>query len=160
MASRGFTLVEMMVTIAIVAILAAVAVPDLSTFVENRQVRAAAEQLRDMLVLARQEALKRNAPVDVTANNNLVTASIAAFGGAPSVELSRFYSTASVSNASVTLNGSGWASALTSFSVSSAKHSCKASSGPINCYNVQIQLGGAVRLCDPTISAGDARSCL
>jgi prepilin-type N-terminal cleavage/methylation domain-containing protein len=160
MKTRGFTLVEMLVVIVIVAILAAIAMPSFRTLIEGRQARAAAEQLRDVVVLAGQEALKRNAPVNVVANGNLITASIAAFGGSPAVELTRFYSRASVADGAVTLNGSGRASANTSFSVSSPNLSCKAAGGPIECYNVQVFLGGAVRLCDPTKAAGDARTCL
>jgi type IV fimbrial biogenesis protein FimT len=60
---RGFTLVEMMVAVAIVAILMAVAVPNFQAFIRNTAIRSAAESMQAGLNLARSEALRRNARV-------------------------------------------------------------------------------------------------
>jgi type IV fimbrial biogenesis protein FimT len=160
MKQHGFTLIEMMVVIVITGILAAMALPSFTIFIENRKTRTASEQLRDIAILARQEAIKRNAPVDIAAKGNLITASIAAFGNSPAIELARFYSKAQVGDASVTMGGNGRATAAKTFSVSSTSKQCKANGGPISCLNVQVLLGGAVRLCDATKAAGDASACL
>lgn len=62
---KGFTLVEMMVVVAIIAVLAMVAVPDFSAWIANNKVHAKAEALAAGLNTARTEALKRSASVSV-----------------------------------------------------------------------------------------------
>jgi len=59
----GFTLVEMMVTITILAILMALAMPSMSTWVKNSQVRAAGDALQNGLRLAQAESLRRSRQV-------------------------------------------------------------------------------------------------
>ena len=61
----GFTLVEALVVVAIVATLAAVAMPDLSSALANQRLRAAGTDLVSTLLLARSEAIKRGAQVQV-----------------------------------------------------------------------------------------------
>ena len=160
MKSQGHTLIEMLLALGIAAIVTALAAPSFSAFMEGRKVRAGAEQLRDVLVLAGQEAMKRNAPVVVMSDGNLVTSSIAAFGANPSVELARFQARVLITATSVTMSGSGRTSASTVFAVAPLHSSCKAVGGPVSCYNVQVQAGGAVRLCDPTYARGNVRACL
>jgi type IV fimbrial biogenesis protein FimT len=60
---QGFTLVEMMVTVAVVAILLAVGAPQLRTFVQKQQVRGDVQTLASAIQLARTEALKRSSDV-------------------------------------------------------------------------------------------------
>jgi type IV fimbrial biogenesis protein FimT len=160
MQHHGFTMVELLVVMAIAAVLASLAIPNFSNFIEGRRVRTSAEQLRDVLVLAGQEALKRNAPVIVQSQDNVITASIAAFGANGAVALAQIHTMARVADSSVTLNGSGRAAASTMFAVTPARATCKAVGGPVSCYNVQVHSGGAVRLCDPTYPSGDVRACL
>ncbi|WP_158592356.1 GspH/FimT family pseudopilin [Noviherbaspirillum sedimenti] len=63
--SLGFSLVELMVTLAIAAILLAVGVPSFRDFVLNQRVKTASSQIFYALTLARSEAIKRNAEVRV-----------------------------------------------------------------------------------------------
>lgn len=58
--SRGFTLVELMVTVAVLGIIAVVAVPAMTDMINNSRVRGASEEVTGALQLARSEALKRN----------------------------------------------------------------------------------------------------
>ncbi len=62
---NGFTLVEMVVAVAIVAILLAVGAPAMRDLVHGQRVRAAASGLYADLTYARAEAIKRNAQVQV-----------------------------------------------------------------------------------------------
>lgn len=62
-AERGFTLVELMTVVAIVAILVTVAAPSFAEMVATQRVRAAASALTESLWLARAEATKRNTDV-------------------------------------------------------------------------------------------------
>jgi len=64
---RGFTLVELAVTVAIAAILAAMAVPAMQNFLAARAVEAQAQELSTSLRLARSEALKRGVEVSICA---------------------------------------------------------------------------------------------
>jgi len=62
---KGFTLVELMVTIAVLGIIAAIAVPSLATMVESSRASSQVNLYRDMLTLARAEAINRGAVVRV-----------------------------------------------------------------------------------------------
>lgn len=58
-AGGGFTLIELMVTIALVAILMAVAAPNLSTFLRNAELSSFTNSLLASINAARGEAMKR-----------------------------------------------------------------------------------------------------
>lgn len=63
--SRGYTLVELMVTLMVIAILTAIGIPSYVKFVANQKVKAVSSDLYLMLLQARSEAVKRNLPVTV-----------------------------------------------------------------------------------------------
>jgi type IV fimbrial biogenesis protein FimT len=62
-AERGFTVLETLVTLALVALLSAVAAPGMIDFIRNNRLSTAARQLDADMLLARREAIKRNARV-------------------------------------------------------------------------------------------------
>ena len=63
---RGFTLVELMITLVILAILIGIAVPSYRSTIADQRVRAAMSDLHTALVLARSEAVKRNRQVTLS----------------------------------------------------------------------------------------------
>jgi type IV fimbrial biogenesis protein FimT len=63
---RGFTVVEAMTVLAVVAILVSIALPSLANVLASQRLRAAGTDLMSSLLLARSEAIKRNAQVEVT----------------------------------------------------------------------------------------------
>lgn len=62
---RGFTAIELLVVVSIVAIFAAVAAPGLQSLVAGQRIKALTYDLTADLLLARSEALKRNTAVSV-----------------------------------------------------------------------------------------------
>lgn len=64
-AQHGATLIEMLIGIAILAILIAVGVPSYKAWIQNTQIRTAAESVLNGMQLARNEAVRRNANVQL-----------------------------------------------------------------------------------------------
>ena len=62
-AARGMTLIELMVGIAIVAVLFAAAAPSFTVWIQGAKIRTAAEAAQNGLNLARAEAVRRNTTV-------------------------------------------------------------------------------------------------
>jgi type IV fimbrial biogenesis protein FimT len=65
MRPHGFTLIEFVIVLVILAVIAAIAAPNLSTMLANQRLRAAATDFFSALVLARSEAIKRGVQVQV-----------------------------------------------------------------------------------------------
>ena len=63
----GFSLVELLTVIAVVAILAAVAIPSFNEVISNQRIKNASFELFSSLIVARSEAVKRNRDVTITA---------------------------------------------------------------------------------------------
>lgn len=60
---RGFTLIEAMVTLALLGLLLMLGLPDMMLWLQNSQVRTAADSILNGLQLARTEAVRRNTKV-------------------------------------------------------------------------------------------------
>lgn len=65
-AQRGFTLVELMIAIAIVAILAAIAVPSMQSITANRKASKLSHELQIDIMYARNQAMTFNRTIAIT----------------------------------------------------------------------------------------------
>ena len=67
---QGFSLIELMVTIAIFSMLLLAAMPSFSGWIANARVRSVAEEIANGLRIAQSEAVRRNRPVAFVLTNN------------------------------------------------------------------------------------------
>lgn len=67
---KGFTLIEMMVTVAILAIILGIGVPSFQTLIERNRVSSAGNKLFTALTTARSEAIRRGQNVTITRTGN------------------------------------------------------------------------------------------
>ena len=176
----GFTLIELMITIAILAIVLSAAFPSYRTFVANAQIRITAESIRNGLQLARAEAIKRNANVKFTiasaANDSswsvgcvTVVADLDGDGVAdcPATIQSKTVREGSGSTLSLTKVGSNTltfinlgttnstAGQLTRVNIDNTSIPAAISKE----LSVSIQTGGNARVCDPNAATTDPKYC-
>ena len=64
--TAGFTLIELMVVVAILAIFASIAMPAFNTLIENNRLKSAADEFQALLVAARTDAVTKRASIDVS----------------------------------------------------------------------------------------------
>ena len=67
---KGFTLLEVMVVVSILAILAALAAPSFTPTIERWRVRQAVENMTSTMYFARSEAIKRGGNIGIQKNDN------------------------------------------------------------------------------------------
>lgn len=67
---KGFTAVELLVTIAILGVLAAVAAPSFKPLIERWKVRQVTEELQSTFYVARSEAIKRGGGITILRNGD------------------------------------------------------------------------------------------
>lgn len=169
----GATLIEMMIGLVILAILVGMALPSFMIWMQNTQIRTAAEALFNGLQITKAEAVRRN---------ELITFTLTGFDwtitDAAGVAIESRNATEGSANAVITVQGampltfnglgrpSGAALAavanndVTIVSVSNPTGgACQGSGGTMRCLQVHVTLGGQVRMCDPALPTTNPQAC-
>lgn len=167
----GFSMIEMMIAVAILAIVTAVALPSYTKFIANTQIRSTAESIKNGLQLARAEAVKRNAQVTFTLADDTsweLGCTIVDDDNCPAVIQSKAANEGSAGNINVELQDSDnivftslgtVAPIVGQLSQIDIDHETLASDDTRN-LRVMIGAGGNIRMCDPNILAtDDTRKC-
>jgi type IV fimbrial biogenesis protein FimT len=76
--NKGFSLIELMITLAIVAIILSLAAPSFGTWIKNTQVRTVAETLKNGIQFAQVEAARRSRQVTFSLTNSAPGLSVTA----------------------------------------------------------------------------------
>jgi type IV fimbrial biogenesis protein FimT len=185
-AQRGVTIIEMMIVIVIISIVLALGLPSLSEWIQNAQIRTAAESVQSGLQLARNEAVRRNANVrfSLTASDgsvawivscvNVTTACPATIrqraategGGTARAGISTAapvsaYGTALTSGtglpAEVSFNGLGTIGTGTNMTRIDITNAAAATARRLV---IVVNSGGLIRMCDPAlVLAVNAQGC-
>jgi type IV fimbrial biogenesis protein FimT len=168
--STGMTLIELMIVVAILAIVSTVAVPSFSTMIINSQIRNATEAIVNGLQKARAEAVKRNVNVEFVLGTNTSWAvqlldatnieSRSANEGSANVTRTALASDLATAATKVTFNSFGGVVAT------NADASAVLARVTLNAVNgtkplrVEIGVGGDARMCDPSLATGSSpRAC-
>jgi type IV fimbrial biogenesis protein FimT len=169
----GFTLIELMITITIVSILTLFAMPSYKTWIANSRVRTTTEAIQNGLMLAKGQALAKNAKVQLVltssspdvANVNTVTASTAGSGW-----MVRVYQTTSFTSADF-IQGRSVAEGGVNTTVAAGQSTFVftgvgglspipaadiainvSGTGSDRPLRIEVSQGGAIRMCDPSAS--------
>jgi type IV fimbrial biogenesis protein FimT len=161
---RGFSLIELCIGLAVLAILISFAVPGMRTWLQNSQLRSTAESIQNGLQLARSEAVRRN--VFVTFNLSGVGWTVNAAGVTQPVQTGTTEtagkSQVAATQTAVQFSGVGRVTppADTTFDITnSSAGTCVAAGGPVRCLRVTVSAGGQIRMCDPAATTGTAAAC-
>jgi type IV fimbrial biogenesis protein FimT len=187
--ARGFTMIELLITVTVLGIVLMLGLPNISAWLQNTQIRNSADAMVAGLQFARAEALRRNRPVRFNLVDTLDASCSLAAGGPhwvvsmadPSSKCNVDASDAvdpfilqkrssqegsqnaaiGASGSSVTFNGLGSAGGSLQIGVSNPSGgSCQSAAGPMRCLQVVVSASGSVRMCDPAVSdAADPRKC-
>ena len=170
--ARGFSLIELMVVVAIVAMLAIVGLPNYAIWVQNTAIRNATESVLNGLQLARSEAVARNTSIDfvVNANSGWTFGCATASATCPAVIQAKSANEGS-SGTLVTINNAAIADTVRfgnfgaladngGAAISIDIDSTTLSAADSRQLRVDISTGGSVRMCDPSLGGQDPRRCL
>ncbi len=166
----GVTLIELMIAIALMAILMLLAMPSYSVWLQNSRIRSVSESVLNGLQRARAEAVARNKNVAFVLGTNsgwTVTdiGSGAAIDSKSSGEGSQGVSVSILPANATTITFGSLGTVLSNANGSAAITQVDFDSSVLSAANsrklrITVGVGGSVRMCDPNVSsATDPRLC-
>lgn len=173
---EGLSLIEILVVVAIVAILAATGIPSFNEWIQNTQIRTAAESIASGLQSARAEAIRRSTPIEFTLTGNggagetgwqIVERNTGnTLQSAPAGEGSRNATLATTPGDSRTVTFSSLGRVLDSNADATPVltqiniDNPSVDSSLSRDLQIGISVGGSIRMCDPAVyTTGDPRKC-
>lgn len=178
---RGFTILELMVVVAVSGILLSIALPSMTQVIRNNSVGVAAELVQNALRQAEGEAIRRNGEVEfmltdstpsvatvnsLTAKANGLNWAIRMVDSAAPNRYVNGYTTSQMAEgvtyqgpAGIRFNGSGRVLDSSSSPVGGKQVYRVSRTNAAVAYCVFVTPGGAVKLCDPSKASGDPRAC-
>ena len=186
LSAKGFSLIELMVVLAIAGVLLGMSAPAIRAYLINSKIQATAQSFLSGLQQARAEAVRRNTTAtmimtdSVTLNDPSVTPSttgknwVLSTPNPDNTAVNTVINSKAVSEgsgatikvtgsvASITFNGLGGtnAGATATFQFESEDQAC---GSEIRCINVVVTPGGRTQICDPSIAStaiSDSRRCM
>jgi type IV fimbrial biogenesis protein FimT len=170
MSQRGFTLIELVVTIVVLMAVSMLAVPAFQTAIGNSQIRTVAESIKNGLQQARVEAIKRNTRIRFTlqSDSSWQLGCETVTSNCPAVISRKNATEGSSGNISITADNN--IAVFTSFgtrdpAIQSGLSRVDISNQSVNdnerrALRIVLAAGGFARLCDPAVTAeGDVRAC-
>jgi type IV fimbrial biogenesis protein FimT len=165
----GLTLIEIVIAVAVLAILIALAVPSYRAWIQNSQIRTAAESILNGLQTARAEAVKRNVRTELEIGAGTdwsiklmpagdVIQSRSSAEGSANAQLA----TQPAGATRITFNGMGWIAANDDATPSITRvdvTSTVVTGTEARPLRLVITPGGSVKMCDPQVAADDPRVC-
>ena len=145
---RGLTVIELMVGLAITAVLITAAAPSFVEYVQNAKVREAGNALLAEALFAQSEAIKRNGTVTLTTNGDAV--SVTDTSTPPLNRQRTLPASTSAGTVTVNFNSEGRLAADVSIDISASGITC---SSALRCPRLRIDAGGAIRLCGDKTSS-------
>jgi len=169
----GFTIVELMISIALLGIVLTLALPGYRAFVQNNYIRTAAESIQSGLQLARAEAVGRNTQIQFELGDNSAwtigcatpsancPAEIQSRSAGDGSSSSVVVATTPADATKVIFNNLGAtvpaADSLTQVDIDIDPTVLPAEDSRE--LRVTIGIGGNTRMCDPSLDVTDARAC-
>lgn len=173
-AQRGISLIEVMIAVVIIGIVMALGMPAYGTWIQNTQIRTAADSILAGLQTAKNEAIRRNAAVQFKLDGVTTTAwRVNFFSDPDGTPLQSRPAAEGSPNATITVTP-GDATTVTFSALGRVIPNADASpsitsvlvDNPLiavvedrRTLQLIIPAGGAIRLCDPKVAAGDPRAC-
>jgi type IV fimbrial biogenesis protein FimT len=164
----GFTLVEILIGVAIVGLMLMVGIPSFTLWIQNQKARTAAEGLLNGMQIARTEAIRRNECMQITLSEQTAwTISRCASSDIPVQSRQASEGTLDVTSTvlpadahTVSFSGLGRVSSPNPSDHSAPMTSIEFSTPTSRRMRIVVPVGGGVRMCDPQVtSTSDPRYC-